>query len=229
MKNIFLLDMDDTLLDFQKAERHNIKITLAAYGIDPSDELVSRFHIINDDLWKALERGEITRERLKVKRFELLFEEKKLKSRGGTVEDVAHTYWANFPEICFPFDGALSFLKALSQRGRIYLVTNGGSVIQRRHIALAKMEPYLSGVFISEEIGLNKPTKEFADHVKSHIEGYDDSRAVWIGDSLSSDGKCAQNGGIDFILFAPQGDFKNYSGFTAKNYEEILALLKNTL
>ena len=79
MKDIFLLDVDDTLLDFAKGERAQIASTLAHFGIAPTPRMAQRFHEINDGLWKRLERGELTRERLLTLRFELFFEEFGLK------------------------------------------------------------------------------------------------------------------------------------------------------
>ena len=69
MKNLFLLDVDDTLLDFHRAEREQLLATLHAHGIAADEGTAARFHVINDGLWKALERGETTRERLVVERF----------------------------------------------------------------------------------------------------------------------------------------------------------------
>ena len=213
--------MDETLLDFQRAERVNLTQSLARYGIQADEVLVQNFHEINDALWKSLERGEITRDRLKVRRFELLFEKYGFSQNA---DEVAHAYWSGFPSICFPFEGAVDFLKTLSERGRVYIVTNGGAVIQHQHLLDAGFLPYIQRAFISEEIGFNKPSIEYADFVESQIQDYERSRAVWIGDSLSSDGKCAENRGIDFILYAPSGAPKGYQGAVARNYREVLAL-----
>ena len=221
MKNIFLVDMDETLLDFKRAERVNLTQSLGRYGIQADEELIQSYHEINDALWKALERGEITRERLKVRRFELLFEKYGFSQNA---DEVGYAYWSNFPSVCFPFEGAVEFLKTLSERGRVYIVTNGGALIQKRHLLDGGFLPYIQRAFISEEIGFNKPSIEYADFVESQIPDYDRTRAVWIGDSLSSDGKCAENRGIDFILFTPSGAPQDYHGAVARNYREVLAL-----
>ena len=75
MKDIFLLDVDDTLLDFHRAEREQLIATLMQSGIAADEGTAARFHVINDGLWKKLERGELTRERLAVERFEILLAE----------------------------------------------------------------------------------------------------------------------------------------------------------
>ena len=222
MKEIFLLDMDDTLLDFLRAERANLKNTLAAFGIEGNEEMLSRYHDINDALWKALERGEIVREELKRRRFYALFSE-----FGLTVDvpAVAKAYELGFPEICFPFAGAKEFLRALKARGRVYLCTNGSTHIQKRHIALAGFSEFLDGAFISEEVGADKPSFAYAEYVASHIRNYRGEEAVYLGDSLTSDMRCAQLLRADFVLFAPRGIPEGYIGRAARDYESALSLM----
>ena len=219
MKDIFLLDMDDTLLDFKRAERENLLTTLRRCSIPVNEDTHPRFHEINDRLWKALERGEITRERLLVRRFELLLADM---GRGESAERVAKAYFDNFPFICFPYAGAVEFLAELSRRGRVYIVTNGSAVIQNRHITDAGFSPYLAGVFISEEVGANKPSKAFANAVAEGISGYQKERAVWLGDSLTSDMGCAKAAEVDFVLFSPAGKPQDYDGLCAADYQEAL-------
>lgn len=222
MKNIFLLDMDDTLLDFLKAERANLAHTFRAVGVDADEKMIARFHAINDGLWKALERGEISREALKVRRFGLFFEAYNIPADPAAA---AREYITHFPEVCFPFDGAAEFLGELKRRGRVYLVTNGGTLIQTAHIAAAGFAPFLDGAFISEEMGVDKPSLAFADYVEAHIANYRRESAVWIGDSLTSDGACADARGIDFILFASRGAPAGYPRRCAENYRDVLTYL----
>ncbi len=202
MKNIFLLDMDDTLLDFPKAEREALFTTLSSFGIGTDERLLARYHVINDALWKALERGEIEREALKIKRFADLFAEFGISADAASVSAV---YFTRMEECCFPFEGVHAFLGTLKHVGRVYICTNGGRKIQRRHIELAGFAPYFDGVFISEEVGADKPSAAFAEYVAAHIEGYRPENAVYLGDSLTSDGRCAEVMGVEFVLFAPHG------------------------
>ena len=222
MKDIFLLDLDETLLDFGRAERVNFLNTLREFGVEADEAVYERFHVINDGLWKLLEKGGITRERLMVQRFETLCDE-----FGYRVDAtlLAESYYDNFQNVCFPFEGASAFVKELSERGRVYIVTNGGTRIQERHIADSGFRQYLSGVFISELMGVNKPDVRFCDYLAAHIEGYEPARAVWLGDSLTSDKLCAERGGIDFVLFAKNPP-PNYDGPVAATYEQALKLMQ---
>lgn len=220
MTRVFLVDLDDTLLDFRRAERENLILTLQEYAITADEALIARYHEINDSLWKALERGEITREKLRGERFRRLFREFGILRDG---EEVGRTFWRNFPEICYPFEGSAEFLSRLKACGRVYAVTNGGERIQFRHIELAGFAPWLDGVFISETLGCEKPSRAFAECVMAGIPGFSLSEAVWLGDSRTADEKCAREAGIRFVLYAPRGVPKDYSGEAATDYREAFA------
>lgn len=222
MKDIFLLDMDDTLFDFRRTEEINFCETLEKFGIRANKQAFERFRDINIGLWQQFERGEMTKEQIKLRRFSQLFEEY---GYDIDVEKVAHSYVDNFKEICIPFDGAEWFLKELLSSGKIYIVTNGNTDIQMRHLTDAGFLPFIEKIFISDEIGFAKPSKKFAEHLKTHIENFESGRAVWIGDSLTSDKKCAEVAGVDFILFAPHGTPQSYDGLIATSYAEVMQIL----
>ena len=223
MKDVFLLDADETLLDFCKAERESLVQTLYDHGLPVSDEVCARYHEINDSLWKALERKEITRERLVVKRFELLFEE-----YGYTADcnAVAEDFFEGISLRGYLFEGAEAFLRRLKERGRVYIVTNGAVYTQKRRFARSGIDALCDGVFISEEIGVYKPSKGYAEYVEAHIPDYQRNRAVWLGDGLTSDMACAETVGIDFVLYAPQGAPSDYRGKSVRSYEEFIKLIE---
>ena len=217
MRDIFLLDMDDTLLDFPRAEAAALKSCFIKCGVRSDDFVLRRFHEINDGLWKALERGETTRERLVYERFELLFRELNIVSDARIAED---GYFQELAAVCFPFDGMEDFLRELKTRGRIYIVTNGSEQIQRRHLKESKIGSYADGVFISETIGYYKPSPEFCACVKRGIEGFEGTRALYLGDSLTADKPCADLLGALFVRYLPRGG----KGEGVRSYGEVLAL-----
>ena len=55
---VILLDADDTLLDFDRAETAAVSGTLARAGLDPTPAILARYKEINRRSWEALERGE---------------------------------------------------------------------------------------------------------------------------------------------------------------------------
>ena len=222
MKDIFLLDLDDTLFDFRRGEREQISDTLAHFGFSPTPRMEERFHEINEGLWKKLEMGEITRERLLTLRFEILLAEFGLTGDAALLQ---RHYFEGMSQRAYLLDGAKDFLAVLGTRGRRYAVTNGSEFVQSRRLAAAGIEKDFDAVFVSEAMGYNKPSPAYAGYVKSHIPDFDCSRAVWVGDSLTSDMGCAQALGVDFILFRPGGRSAGYDGPFAQSYPQALALI----
>ena len=220
MKDTFLLDIDDTLLDFSRAEREQLLAVLSSCGERADGEIAARFHAVNDALWKALERGETTRARLVTERFEILKAECGLRTPA---EALSRRFLDAMRAHAYLFDGAKDFLNALVRRGRLYAVTNGASDVQRRHMADTGIFSYFADVFISEEAGCNKPSEAYAAYVAAHIPRFDPVRSLYIGDSLTSDMVCARKLGTDFILFRPAGAPQGYAGKCAANYTELLA------
>ena len=72
MRPTVFLDLDDTILDFHKAERIAIAKTFREFGIEPTEEVLARYHVINKSCWERLETGEWTRDQVLVRRFEIL-------------------------------------------------------------------------------------------------------------------------------------------------------------
>ena len=75
MVEFLFLDLDDTILDFHKAEKLAIRKTIESFGAKVTEEVLHRYHLINKAHWEMLERGEITREQVLVQRFAVLFQE----------------------------------------------------------------------------------------------------------------------------------------------------------
>ena len=73
--------------------------------------------------------------------------------------------------------------------------------VQRGRLKSSGIEKYLQGVFISEEIGYNKPSKEYFEKCFSKIPDFKKENTVIIGDSLSSDVQGGINAGIKTIWF----------------------------
>ena len=74
MIEFLLLDLDDTILDFHKAERIALSKTIRDFGVEPSEAVLDRYHHINKWHWEQLELGLMTRDQVLVNRFGALFE-----------------------------------------------------------------------------------------------------------------------------------------------------------
>ena len=193
MFEFLLIDMDDTVLDFKKAEYVAIRKTLQDAGLDPTDAVCQRYSQINDGYWKRLERKEVTRRQLQVGRFADLFAELGVEADG---ERCADAYMQNLGIGHYFMAGAEEALRALSQKYKLYLASNGNTDTQKSRIASAGIEKYFEAIFISGEVGVNKPDKGFFDYCFAKMEDFDPQKALIVGDSLSSDILGGKNAGI---------------------------------
>lgn len=198
--NTVLFDADGTLFDFLRCEDEALRDTLRGVGITPSDEIVADYSEINDSLWKKLERREIEKSVLLYRRFEILCE------RYGFVCDakaMAKSYTNNLAEKIYFINGAEELCAALDGKVKMYIVTNGVEYTQKRRYAKSGLDRYFSGIFISGEIGHEKPSKEFFDKVAEIVPNFDITDTLIVGDSLTSDIKGGINYGIDTCWYNP--------------------------
>ena len=193
MIEILLLDLDDTILDFHKAERIAIAKTFREFGIDPTEEVLARYHVINKSCWERLETGEWTRDQVLVRRFEILFAEYDVNCDGTLV---ARSYEANLSIGHYFLPGAEEAVIALSKKYKLYLASNGTAKVQAGRLKSADISKYFEEVFVSQELGANKPALEYFEKCFARIPGFDKSKAIIVGDSLTSDILGGQNAGI---------------------------------
>lgn len=193
MFEFLFLDLDDTILDFHKAEHIALSKTLEQFGLTPTEAVLSRYSRINKDHWERLERGELTRAQVLSGRFLVLFQE-----MGYQVdpEQVARTYEKNLSVGHYFLPGAEAAVDALSKKYRLFLASNGTASVQKGRMTSANLYRFFEKVFVSQEIGHNKPAKEYFDACFAQIPGFDKSKAIIVGDSLTSDILGGINAGI---------------------------------
>ncbi len=203
MIRFLLFDLDETLFDFRRAERTSLSRTLSRWGHPPAEEDLDRYNRINIAWWQKLERGEITREEVIVGRFGEF-----LASFAPSLpaDRIAPEYEEGLKDCGFLKPDAEGTLERLEEEGYLlYAVTNGSGDIQRRRLALSGIGRYFRDVFISEELGHEKPSPAYFDAVFRRIPGFSREEAVLIGDSLTSDILGALNAGVTPVWLSPAG------------------------
>lgn len=221
-----LLDSDDTLLDFTKAEHIALSKTLASMGIEPSDEMIALYSGINKRHWEMLERGELTRPQVLVKRFEALYE---TLGMAGNAEATQASYEHNLSIGHYFMPGAVELLEALYGKYKLYMVTNGNEKVQVTRLASAGIEKYFEDIFISQRVGFDKPRIEYFQRCFEKMPAFEPDEMIIIGDSLTSDIQGGINAGIhtcwyNFRGAAPRPGIE--PEFVVRGLEEISALLE---
>ena len=202
MIEFLFIDLDDTILDFHKAEAVAIAKTLQNFGLEPTEQVISRYSQINKGYWERLERKEVTREFLLVNRFADLFAE-----YGMSVDPVqcARTYEKNLGTGHYFLPGAREAVESLSKKYKLYLASNGTARVQAGRLESANISHFFQGIFISQEIGVNKPDKEYFTRCFARIPGFDLKKSMIVGDSLSSDILGGKQAGMRTCWVNPKG------------------------
>lgn len=208
MIKTILLDLDDTILDFHKAEHIALSATLREIGIEPTEAVLKRYSEINLAHWKRLELGELTRPEVLHGRFTQLFREFGV---DGDCYEAQRIYEWKLGTGHYFLDGGQELLDTLYGKYDLYLASNGTDIVQTRRIASANIEHYFKDLFISQRLGFDKPMKEFFDRAFARIESFNPDETIIIGDSLTSDIKGGINAGIRTCWFNLHG-IKNESG-----------------
>lgn len=199
--NLFLFDLDDTLLDFKESERLSFYSTIKNLGIDSKhDELFSLYQTENRALWKLFEEGKTSKDHLKVERFRKILQAHKI---DIDPELASAQYLDTLPETVVLIDHAVEICEWLKQYGEIGIITNGIHHTQTQRIKNSKIAPYISFVSVSEDCGFAKPDVRFFEYSAKMANAFSKHSALVIGDRLETDVLGAHNYGLDACWFNP--------------------------
>ena len=234
MRVNLLFDLDQTLLNFHASERIALEKVITGNGLKYTDDVYKAFKEYNKSLWLELEKGTITRNELFTLRFNKLFKMCEGDATGLDALTVNSDFIRTMSENGVLLRGADEFLKKVKttiEGAHVYIISNGATINAKGRIASTGLDKYLDGIFISEDMGVNKPSPEYFDKVFDSIK-VPRSSCIVIGDSLSSDMLGAKNAGLDSVWFMPTGDIgssmKEYDiNYCASSYDELYEVLKS--
>lgn len=197
---IILWDMDGTLLNFHPAERNAITTTMEYFKLPKCTEaMIAQYSKINEMHWKRMELGEITKQQVLEGRFEVFFKEQGIDFTN--YKEFNDRYQENLGAKVFFHDMAYEIVENLKGKVKQYAITNGTSVAQALKLKNSGLDKLFDGVFISDQIGYEKPAKAFFDYVEAHIEMVPKTEILVIGDSLTSDMRGGNNMGVKCCWF----------------------------
>ena len=224
--DVVLLDADMTLFDFERSEQEALRRVLEFHGLPCTEEVEATYLKINKALWDAFARGEVDQDFLVVERFAAL---DRVYDVGWDPSKINRDYMNALGEEAHLLPGAMEFCRTLKDAGlTLAIATNGMPVAQRGRYTRTGMDKVIPYIFISMELGVQKPLPAYFDKVCEALSITDRSRVVMIGDSLTSDILGGNNAGIDTIWYNPKGApliGRAVPTYTVSSYEEILTLL----
>ena len=223
-----LFDADNTLFDFDQAERSALVAAFPPFGYAYQEEFGQLYHRINAEIWIEFEQGRITATALRTERFQRLFEAASL-----PIDAVAFSavYLVELGRSSQLIPGAESLVNALLRAGlRLALVTNGLKDVQRPRLASSPIAQCFEQVIISEEIGAQKPEAAFFEIAFERMGSPAKKSTLLVGDGLSADIQGGIAFGLDTCWYNPRRkplDVRWLPTFQVNTLEEILPLVLN--
>ena len=164
MFKIILWDLDNTLLDFDAAEYNAIKNLFIKYNLGPcTDLMLKEYDRINKSYWRKFEKNEIDKKTGLVQRYVDFFSKYNIDTNlAGEFNDA---YQLALGDTIIYLDDSYNIIESLKGKVKQYLVSNGTIVAQRNKLKNSKFDKLFDGVFLSEEVGYEKPNVKFFDYV----------------------------------------------------------------
>ncbi len=218
---VLLFDLDNTILDFEKAEEQAFFKTFADNSLKASFDMFQKYKEINTVMWQKHEKGLETRDKIMVERYIRLFEFYKIEKEPDKFNKA---YLNNLSLGSFTVDGAAEFLQEIKPDFKIYAVTNGEEKTQKKRLENSVAGIYFEDVITSQQAGFNKPQKGFFDYTFNKLNLTDKNGVLLIGDSLSADIKGAVDYEIDSCWFNFRNELNDSNiipYYEVKNFKEL--------
>lgn len=199
MYDIILMDLDNTILDFNAAEKDSFKEILNEIGLTYTEELLKQYKKINKSLWQELEQGKIPKETVLNTRFTEFFKLNSIQVDGTEIEKRYRFYLDNSSALIPNAEYTLVKLKTMGKR--IYSASNGVYSTQIKRLSNAGIINLFDGHFISEIIKHEKPSPHFFDFCIKNLSETPKRSILMVGDSPTSDIQGAINSGIDSCFY----------------------------
>lgn len=194
------IDIDDTLIDFYESSRQAIILSCRDNHIEYTDSLFHTFLRINDSFWKSYEKKQISKDCIFSNRWKEVFIETGIDFDGISFEK---SFYNHLTETAVPVNGALQLLQYLSNKYDVYAASNGSLMQQIKRLKNAGMFTYFKDIFVSEQVGFSKPSREFFSGIFNSVGNLEPENSIMIGDSVSADISGAIRFGMKTIWYNP--------------------------
>lgn len=217
-KKLILLDLDDTLWDTWSNNKESLEelYTALAWGqyFSSFESFFETYYFpINHQLWSLYNKEEISKEELCTRRLsEPLY--KRLAELDLAELDQPWSqdadYWtkanADFMQRIVQktklVTGARRLLEYLSCKYRLAILSNGFPEVQYAKLENSHLAPFVEQVFLSDEIGYNKPNPKIFEYALEKMQVQKED-TLMIGDSWASDVSGALASGLEVIWYNP--------------------------
>lgn len=223
MIKAILIDIDDTIFDFEKCSKNSFLKTLEKFNLKFKEEDFSYFNKVNDILWTKQKLGEINIKEVFIKRDYLMGKYFNLDIERGLFNDLFVKFLYDEIEMV---DGIEDLLLYLSDKYKIFTASNGIYKMQENRLKKSNLYKYFDKIFVSDKIGFEKPDKKFFQKIMD-LTKFSNDDLIMIGDSIESDIIGAKNSKIKSIYFNKEDKKISDKNFTyqVKSLSEIKKIL----
>lgn len=206
MISTVLLDVDNTLLDFNACALASMQDAFCAFDLPFSKEVVfPTFLRINDQLWAQIEEENLTKREHYQIRWNLILKELGIDFDGIRLEE---KFVEGLHHYAVPISGAMELVSYLSKRYSVCVASNAPCSQQKQRLKTAGLFSYFDRFYFSETIGHQKPSKDFFTFCLKDLEILDPRQVVMIGDSYKADIQGANSCGITTIWYDAKNSWR---------------------
>lgn len=180
-----LCDLDGVLLDYHRAEEQAFAGVAMRLGLHDVDGARGVYAGINRDLWDAYERGEVSAELLRVRRWEEWLHAHDLDRAQAT--GVSSTYLDLLTRSPAVMPGAVQALRRITRRVPVVAVTNGFAAVAHGRLQASGTLADLHGVVAADEVGAPKPDPAMFLAGLELLGGPDPATVLMVGDNHHAD------------------------------------------
>ena len=214
-------------MDFYNSEKNALIQTMKDMSIKITSSDHQKYREISQLLWEKFEKGLINSASLQRKRFELFAEYLHIDIAKAPL--INERYVRNLSHQVIMQSGALEMVQKLKRWYKIAVITNGLYKVQRERLKRSGLQQMLDGVFISQEMGVRKPCKEFFMMVMDAFYDHDRDKYLIIGDSITADISGGINAGMDTCWYNPTHkkvqDIEFSATYNIDGFDDLMALL----
>ncbi|GAB5416291.1 MAG: YjjG family noncanonical pyrimidine nucleotidase [Crocinitomicaceae bacterium] len=209
MKHIFF-DLDRTLWDFEKNSEQALRLLFDDLSLGNHmrdfDTFFNSYKKINARLWNSYGAGKITKDVLRIKRFEDTLKSFQVDD-ALMAQNLAEGYVSISPRQTNIFPNTHETLQELKKDGKeLHIITNGFKEVQFIKLENCGLRDYFDVIICSEDVGKNKPAPEIFQHTMKLANAKPED-SVMIGDDLKVDVRGAERQGMTGVLFDPNRDY----------------------
>jgi putative hydrolase of the HAD superfamily len=218
-----LFDLDGTLWDFHQNSKDTLHTLFGEHQLAEClkcdfEMYYKNYYQINDQYWALFRENKIDKNELRYGRFNASFKAFNFENLD-LAKSMNDAYMNLSPYKTKLLEGTLDLLDYLINKYTLHIVTNGFPEVQHIKMSNSGLLPYFQELFISEEIGYNKPDKKIFEHIFEKLNTKA-SDCIMIGDSWEADIIGAMNVDMDYIYLGKESKDR-----TILKLEEIKGML----